>query len=199
VDHQVQPLIAALSLAALLACTPDEPPPLTTRSGPATPLVAGPGQLASSEGHLRITQPLGPGWDCSEERHGEGPAAAVALRCRRSDPSELLFLAAKTHRQPPDQRVDARTLLMSLYRADNEGFFASLRYRSDGPLELAGTSGWVAELDATHERYGEVRKREALALVGERVFAISAEGRPALWETHGEAIERWFATVEFAP
>lgn len=198
-DHQVQPLIAALSLCSLLGCNPAEPPAPAAQPDTFTPLVAGAGQLASSEGRIRITQPIAPGWDCSEERHGEGPGAAVALRCRRSDPSELLFLAAKTHRQPPEQRVDAHTLLMSLYRADNEGFFATLRYRSEGPIELAGTSGWVAELDATHERYGEVRKREALAIVGERVFAVSAEGRPALWDTHADEIERWFATVEFAP
>lgn len=198
-DHQVQSLIVALSLASLLGCNTAEPPAPVAQAESFTPLVAGAGQLASSEGRIRITQPIGPGWDCSEARHGEGPGAAVALRCRRSDPGELLFLAAKTHRQPPEQRVDARTLLMSLYRADNEGFFATLDYRSDGPFELAGTSGWVAELDATHARYGEIRKREALAIVGERVLAISAEGRPALWASHAPAIEQWFATVEFAP
>lgn len=198
-DHQVQPLTLARLLLAglLLACTPEPDPPAP--EPPAfTPLIAGPGQRVSAEGRIRVTEPAGPGWECVEERHGEGQAAAVALRCRRTDPGELLFVAAKTHRQPPEQRVDAHTLLMSLYRADNEAFFTTVSYREQGPTELAGTAGWVAELDASHERYGEVRKREALAIVGDRVFAISAEGRPELWQAHAREITAWFAQVEFA-
>lgn len=87
---------------------------------------------------------------------------------------------------------------MSLYRADNEGFFQRVEYRASGPASLAGTSGWEAELDAEHDRYGSIRKRERVAIVGHRVFAISAEGRPELWAKHEAAITEWFASVEFA-
>lgn len=164
----------------------------------ARPLPSGPEWLRSSDGHLAVRRPSAPGWDCLEARHGEGQGAAVALRCRRSNTSEFLFLAAKTHRQPPDQRVDAETLLMSLYRADNEAFFARVDYRSDGPVFLDGSPGWQAELVAEHPRVGDIRKREAVTIVGDRIFAVSAEGDPRLVSTHAELIEQWFTTVRLA-
>ncbi|MFV8755667.1 hypothetical protein ACNOYE_34380 [Nannocystaceae bacterium ST9] len=207
-DHQVQPLslvarlLAGLALAVTLlaasACQREDDSSAQVDPDAFTPLLASPGRFVSDEGRISVPIPSGDGWECLQEQHGRGPSAALAVRCRRVDPSELLFFAAKTHRQPPEQRVDAETLLMSLYRADNEAFFATLEYRSSGPAELAGAAGWEAELDATHERYGVVRKRERVAIVGDRVFAISAEGRPALWQEHAAAIEQWFASVEFA-
>jgi hypothetical protein len=192
--------LAAFALLGTLACRDPaaEQQPSADDPDAFTPLRAAPGRFTSDEGRIRVPIPAGEGWECLHEQHGEGPAAAVAVRCRRADPRELLFFAAKTHRQPPDQRVDAETLLMSLYRADNEAFFERIEVRSSGPATLAGASGWEAELDAQHERYGSIRKRERLAIVGDRVFAISAEGRPELWAAHEAAITEWFATVEFA-
>jgi hypothetical protein len=193
------PILAALALLGVLGCR--DPAPEQAAAGDPdafTPLAAAPGRFASTDGRITVPIPAGEGWECLQDQHGEGAAAAVALRCRRVDPGELLFFAAKTHRQPPDQRVDAETLLMSLYRADNEGFFQTVEYRASEPATLAGVSGWEAELDAEHERYGSVRKRERVAIVGHRVFAISAEGRPDLWQVHEAAITEWFASVEFA-
>lgn len=162
------------------------------------PLAAEPGRFVSGDGRISVPLPPGEGWECLEESHGEAEAAAVAVRCRRQNPREFMFFAAKTHRQPVDQRVDAETVLMSLYRADNEAFFDTVEYQRDGPATLAGARGWESELAATHARLGKIRKRERLAIVGDRVFAISAEGQPALWDAHAEALEAWFADVRFA-
>jgi len=162
------------------------------------PLPAAPGRVVSKDGRISAPIPAPAGWACVEEQHGEAKAAAVALRCRREDPREFLFMAAKTHRQPKDQRVDAETVLMTLYRADNEAFFETVGYLSDGPVTLAGAHGWEAELEAEHTRMGTIHKRERLSLVGDRVFAVSAEGRPDLWRAHKAEIEAWFDGVRFA-
>jgi len=192
-------LLAALVLLGGLACQREPEVEATASDTDAfTPLSAAPGRFVSADGRIAVPIPEGEGWECLQDQHGQGPGAAVALRCRRVDAGELLFFAAKTHRQPPEQAVDAKTLLMSLYRADNEGFFAHVEYRADGPAELGGAPGWEAELEASHERYGTIRKRERVAIVGHRIFAISAEGRPALWKRHEAEINAWFATVEFA-
>jgi hypothetical protein len=189
-----------------LACQPDSEQPLESelaaaareRTDEFVPLAAAPGRFLAASGRISVPIPEGPGWQCIEEQHGDADAAAVALRCRREDPRELLFFAAKTHRQPIDQRTDAETVLMSLYRADNEAFFEQVEYTASRAATLAGAPGWEAELLAKHERLGPVRKRERLAIVGDRVFAISAEGTPALWDAHAAQIEAWFAGVEFA-
>ncbi|PRQ00032.1 hypothetical protein ENSA5_28460 [Enhygromyxa salina] len=202
---------ASLLCVGLLACKPSageaETESATKSGGPTpeasaasfVPLEPGPGRFVSANKRVAVPTPTGEGWECLEEEHGDDQAAAVALRCRREDPREFLFVAAKTHRQPVDQRTDAHTVLMSLYRADNEAFFDHVEYTSDHAVTLAGAPGWEAELVAEHARLGTIRKRERLAIVGDRVFAISAEGAPALWDAHAEEIERWFANVEFAP
>lgn len=196
-------LALALGVSAvvgLVACQPNgERPPATHEQPDAfVPLAAAPGRFVAASGRIGVPIPEGPGWECIEERHGDADAAAVALRCRREDPRELLFFAAKTHRQPADQRADAETVLMSLYRADNEAFFEHVEYTASRGVNLAGAPGWESELLAEHERLGPVRKRERLAIVGDRVFAISAEGTPALWDAHAAQIEAWFDSVEFA-
>jgi hypothetical protein len=162
------------------------------------PLVAEPGTLVSADGRMRVPVPEGQGWECVEERLGEGQAVVTALRCRRTDPAEFVFLAAKLSRQPADQRTDARTLLMSLYRADNEAFFETVEYLRDGPAQLSGAAGWEAELAATHARAGGIRKWERVAIVGDRIYAVSAEGRAEAWEGYAEVISTWFAGVEIA-
>jgi hypothetical protein len=190
----------ALALG-LLACRPEEdraPPAAVHAADEFEPLQPAPGRFVAESGRISVPVPLGPGWECLEERHGDAEAAAVAVRCRRADPRELLFFAAKTHRQPSDQRVDAETVLMSLYRADHEAFFEHVEYTASRAATLAGAPGWEAELVARHARLGEVRKRERLAIVGDRIFAISAEGSPQLWDTHAAQIEAWFADVAFA-
>jgi hypothetical protein len=200
-------LIARLSILLVsfalvpLACQSGEqqvPAPVQVPVDELVPLAPAPGRFLAASGRISVPIPEGPGWECLEESHGDDEAAAVALRCRREDPRELLFVAAKTHRQPHDQRTDAETVLMSLYRADNEAFFQHVEYTSSRAATLAGAPGWEAELLAEHERLGPVRKRERLAIVGDRVFAISAEGTPALWDAHAAQIEAWFAGVEFA-
>lgn len=186
---------------ALASCkVPEDPRPgrIAPTPEPFQPLAQAPGRVLSDDGRISAPEPEGPGWECLEERHGEAEAAAVALRCHRENPREFLFLAAKTHRQPIDQRADAQMLLMTLYRADNLAFFERVEYLRDGPAELAGTWGWEAELVAEHARLGEIRKRERVAIVGDRIFAISAEGEPELWNQHQAAIEQWFAAAEFA-
>jgi hypothetical protein len=201
----IRGLIARLVLlplvVGLLACKPDdEQVPATTHEAADefVPLAAAPGRFLAASGRISVPVPEGLGWECIEERHGDADAAAVALRCRREDPRELLFFAAKTHRQPIDQRADAETVLMSLYRADNEAFFEHVEYTASRAASLAGAPGWEAELLAEHERLGPVRKRERLAIVGDRVFAISAEGTPTLWDAHAAQVEAWFVGVEFA-
>ncbi len=190
-----------LLAVALVSCKPSEDPAKT--DGPPTPerfepLEPVPGRVLSADGRISAPEPEVPGWECLEEAYGDAEAAAVALRCRREDPREFVFLAAKTHRQPAAQRTDAHTLLMTLYRADNEEFFDRVEYLRDGPATLAGAQGWEAELEAEHARLGVIRKRERVAIVGDRVFAISAEGKPELWTKHLDAIETWFAGAEFA-
>ena len=191
-------LIAALASAA---CEREDPS-AAREDAPAEarfePLAPSPGRFLDARGRIGAPIPEGPGWECLEDSHGEAEAAAIAVRCRREDPREFLFFAAKTHRQPRDQRVDPQTVLMSLYRADNEAFFETVEYVRDQPASVAGAQGWEAELVATHARIGEVRKRERLAIVGDRVFAISAEGAPDLWARHAAEIDAWFAGVEFA-
>jgi hypothetical protein len=185
---------------ALLGCGPDEdraPPPAVHAPAEFEPLQPAPGRFVAESGRISVPVPIGPGWECLEERHGDAEAAAVALRCRRADPRELLFFAAKTHRQPSDQRVDAETVLMSLYRADHEAFFEHVEYTASRAATLAGAPGWEAELVARHARLGVVHKRERLAIVGDRIVAISAEGTPELWATHAAQIDAWFAGVEF--
>jgi hypothetical protein len=195
-------LVFGLTLApVVLACKPDDENAPAITHEPAdefVPLAPAPGRFLAASGRISVPLPDGPGWECLEESHGDADAAAVALRCRRQDPRELLFFAAKTHRQPSDQRADAETVLMSLYRADNEAFFEHVEYTASRGVSLAGAPGWEAELLAEHERLGAVRKRERLAIVGDRVFAISAEGTPALWAAHATQIEAWLAGVEFA-
>jgi hypothetical protein len=192
-------VLAGVALLGLLACQPgDEQVGVHEPTDEFVPLTATPGHMLAHSRRISVPIPVGPGWECLEERQGDAEGSAVALRCRRENPRELLFLAAKTHRQPNDQRTDAETVLMSLYRADNEAFFQHVEYTSSGAATLAGTPGWEAELLAEHERLGAVRKRERLAIIGDRVFAISAEGTPALWDAHIAQIEAWFAGVEFA-
>lgn len=197
-----RPRWASLAALALLACPQPEQRPARSGSAPATdsfePLAPDPARVRSADGRIGAPRPVGGGWECVEEQHGEAVAAAVALRCRREDPREFLFFAAKTHRQPRDQRTDAHTLLMSLYRSDHLALFDRVEYRSDGPAELAGGAAWEAELEAEHPRLGVIHKRERLAVIGDRVYAISAEGKPELWREHADAIDRWFAEVEFA-
>lgn len=192
-------LVPLLTLAAPLACRVDEQAP---EAKPAAetyrPLAPAPGRFVSADGRISVPVPAGEGWECLEEQHGEGSAAAVAVRCRRQDPRELLFFSAKTHRQPAEQRADAETVLMTLYRTDNESFFDTLEYVQNGPASLAGAPGWEAELRASHARIGEVRKRERLSVVGDRIYSIAAEGQPGLWQQHQAAVEAWFADVQFA-
>ncbi len=200
--HQVPSLslIAALALMLVLACETREaePTPAPAQPSPSTRVSEGPGRFVSADGRIGVAIPEGPGWECLEERHGEAEAAALALRCRRSTAGELFFFTAKTHRLPPDQRVDARTLLLSLYRADLEQLFVNVSTRWDAPAELAGASGWEVELDAEHDKAGRIRKRERVAIVGDRVFAVSAEGDLALWPSYAGAIEPWFVAAQFA-
>jgi hypothetical protein len=186
-------------LLVLASCQPEEKP-TPTRAAPDEyePIAESPGRVVSTDGRIAGPEPEGRGWECLDERHGEGETAAIALRCRRENPREFLFMAAKTHRQPSAQRTDAHTLLMTLYRADNQAFFDRVEYLRDGPAELAGAQGWEAELEAEHGRLGAIRKRERVAIVDDRVYAISVEGKPELWTQHIAAIERWFAEVEFA-
>jgi hypothetical protein len=193
---------AGAALLALVCCKQPEPAaerapaPAPERFEPLTP---GPGRVVSADGRIAAPIPDGHGWECLEEQHGEAEAAAVALRCRRENPREFLFFAAKTHRQPADQQVDAHTVLMSLYRADHEAFFDRVTYLSDGPAELAGVQGWESELEAEHAQLERpIKKRERLAIAGGRIYAISAEGDLVQWAIHFGAIERWFASVEFA-
>jgi hypothetical protein len=194
-------LLAMVSMLGMVACEAREAP-VKAAPQPATeifePLQPAPGRLVAAQGRVSVAIPEAPGWECLEEQHGEHEAAAVALRCRREDPREFLFFSAKTNRQPIDQRTDAQTVLMSLYRADNEAFFAQVEYLEDHAAPLAGVQGWEAELVAEHARLGPIRKRERLAIVGDRLFAISAEGAPAQWAAHEAEIDRWFAGVEFA-
>ncbi|KIG18881.1 hypothetical protein DB30_07217 [Enhygromyxa salina] len=197
-------LIGLLGLLALVtpACeakTPEVQPTPTPTPAPApTPLTPKPGRLVDAKGQVSVLIPEQPGWECLEEAHGQQQATAVALRCRRQDRHEFLFLSAKASRQPPEQRTDAQTVLMSLYRADNEAFFQRVEYLDDHAATVAGAQGWEAELVAEHARLGSIRKRERLAIIGDRLFAISAEGAPEQWAAHEAEIERWFATVEFA-
>ncbi|NVB42264.1 hypothetical protein G6O69_30855 [Pseudenhygromyxa sp. WMMC2535] len=197
------PLLALLALLALPACKVDDPQADASSPAPAPadsfePLPQAPGRFVSADGRISAPIPTGEGWECLEEQHGEDSAAAVAVRCRREDPRELLFFSAKTHRQPRQQRTDPETLLMTLYRADNEAFFEHVEYLRDSPIVLAGAHGWEAELEATHGRLGEIRKRERVALIGDRVLAISAEGQAELWPAHADAITAWFEGVRFA-
>ncbi|MFO7566784.1 MAG: hypothetical protein R6X02_29345 [Enhygromyxa sp.] len=198
----VRSVLSVLSVLVLGGCKVPEDEPKPGRPAPVSEqfqaLAPAPGRVVSAQGRISVPEPRGPGWECVEERHGEAEAAAVALRCRRENPREFLFLAAKTHRQPVDQRTDARLLLMTLYRADNEGFFRAVEYLRDGPVELAGSGGWEAELRAEHEQLGEIHKRERVAILGDRIYAVSAEGKPELWARHLDVIEEWFAGVEFA-
>jgi hypothetical protein len=192
-----------LLVIALAGCKVEDEAPTPKHTAPAPerfePLTPAPGRVLSEDGRIAGPEPEGPGWECLEERHGEAEAAAVALRCRRENPREFLFLAAKTHRQPVDQRTDAHTLLMTLYRADNQAFFERVEYLRDGPATIAGSSeGWEAELEAEHARLGVIRKRERVAIIDGRIYAISAEGKPELWTKYSPTIERWFAEVEFA-
>lgn len=188
----------ALSVVACQSGSEETPAAAPERTDAFVPLAPAPGRFLAASGRIGVPIPDGPGWECLEEQHGDADAAAVALRCRREDPRELMFFAAKTHRQPSDQRTDAETVLMSLYRADNEAFFQHVEYTASRAASLAGAPGWEAELIAEHERLGPVRKRERLAIIGDRVFAISAEGTPTLWDAHAAQIEAWFAGVEFA-
>ena len=197
-------------LACLFACalgcerTPaseGEAPAKTTVADTAAeliPLTPAPGRFVADNGYISVPEPASEGWECLEERNGDGPGGAVALRCRRANPREFLFVSAKTHRQPPDQRTNAKTVLMTIYREQNEGFFESVEYLRDGPAPLAGVEGWEAELLAEHARAGPIQKRERLAIIGDRIYALSAEGQPDLWKLHGEAIDGWFEGVEFA-
>jgi hypothetical protein len=191
-------LVLALALALVSCGIEEQPKPTRATPEQFQPFAETPGRVISPDGRISAPEPEGRGWECLDERHGEGERAAVAVRCRRENPREFLFLAAKTHRQPAAQRTDAHTLLMTLYRADNEAFFNRVEYLRDGPIELVGTQGWEAELEAEHERLGTIRKRERVAIVGDRVYAISAEGKPELWTQHVAQIDRWFAGVEFA-
>jgi hypothetical protein len=197
----VKTLVISLAMA-LLGCSAKVDEPARVEPKPAAqtfvPLAPAPGRFVDRTGRISVPVPDGDGWECIEEQHGEGEAAAIAVRCRRADPHEFLFFAAKTHRQPEDQRVDAETVLMSLYRADNEGFFDRLEYTRSEAATLAGAQGWEAELTAEHARLGSIHKRERLAIVGDRVLAVSAEGSPALWDRHAAQMQRWFADVEFA-
>ena len=176
--------------------------PSTVQPEPFTPLEPAPGRFVASDGRISVPVPgsTDEGWECLEERNTAGTAegSAAALRCRRTNPREFLFMAAKTHRQPPDQRTNAKTVLMTLYREDALGLFESVESLGDGPATLAGAEGWEAEFIGEHGRLGPIHKRERLAIVGDRIFAISAEGVPELWQRHSEAIDRWFAEVEFA-
>ena len=183
----------------LLACEGERAPaPIVHEQAEFEPLQPAPGRFVAESGRISVPVPLGPGWECLEERNGDTEAAAVALRCRREDPKEFMFFAAKTHRQPADQRADAETVLMSLYRADHEAFFEHVEYTASWASTLAGAPAWEAELVARHERLGTVHKRERLAIVGDRILAISAEGTPQLWVAHAAQIDAWFAGVEFA-
>lgn len=194
-------LAAPLGLLGTLGCSAkvDEPPRADAAAAaePFEPLSAAPGRFVDARGRISVPVPEGAGWECLEDQHGEAEAAAIAVRCRRTDPREFLFFAAKTHRQPREQRVDPETVLMSLYRANNEAFFAHVEYTHSRAATLAGVNGWEAELLAEHERLGSIRKRERLAIIGDRVFAISAEGSPQLWDRYAGEIERWFAGTEF--
>lgn len=191
-------LVLVVALLAGCKSGGDERAPAPAASIELEPLAAVPGRFLDARGRISVPIPIGDGWECLEDQHGEGEAAAIAVRCRRADPREFLFFAAKTHRQPRDQRTDAETVLMSLVRAENEAFFERVEYLSSHGATLAGAPGWESELLAVHARLGEIRKRERLAIVGDRIVAISAEGSPSLWEQHREHIERWFAEVEFA-
>ena len=206
---------ARLVLAALVVLTGCEtkPDPASSEgpkpapSGQAeayTPIEPSPGRFVAKDGRIAVPIPghgdEDSGWECLEERNPKASAegGAAALRCRRTNPRELMFMAAKTHRQPPDQRTNAKTVLMTLYREDNINFFDTVEYTHDGPATLAGVEGYEAELIAEHGRLGAVRKRERLAIVGDRILAVSAEGLPELWDEHQAAIDQWFAEVEFA-
>lgn len=191
-------LLVCVGLTAAFGCRVDDDRPPAAKAESFEPLPAEPGRFVSADGRVSVPLPAGDGWECLEETHGDGPAAALAVRCRRADPSQFLFVAAKTHRQPADQRVDAETLLMTLYRADNEAFFESVEYVSNGPTSVAGAPGWESELEATHARLGTIHKRERVAIVGDRVFAISAEGGTSLWRAHAPVLDDWFDEVRFA-
>lgn len=107
--------MACLVALLLASCKVEDQAPARERAPEQfDPLQPSPGRVVASNGRIAAPEPDGQGWECLEEHHGDAQAAAVALRCRRQDPQEFLFLAAKTHRQPLDQRTDAHTLLMSL-------------------------------------------------------------------------------------
>lgn len=209
--HPARPRLGALGVALGLALSlgceggssaeqaaPDVAPAPASPSASFEPLTPAPGRFVADSGRISVPIPSGPGWECLEERNGDAAGSAVALRCRREHPREFLFLAAKTHRQPPDQRTNAKTVLMTLYREQNERFFERVEYLRDEAATLAGAEGWESELRAEHARAGPIHKRERLAIVGDRIYALSAEGVPDLWSLHAEAIDAWFEGVEFA-
>lgn len=149
--------------------------------------------FTSSDGLVAAPRPPGDGWECLEQSTAE----ATLIKCRQVDPSRFFFLMAKDYSVPPDQVRSPEDLVMTVFPATYQKLFTAHTITEAHAVTHAGAPGHEAWIDAAHASAGQIRKRERVITRGHRVFVLSAEGTPAVFDAEAAATEAWFSGARF--
>lgn len=170
---------------------PVTPPPATPAPPPAADLFTG------KDGLISVPRPAGDGWECVEQVASEPGQEASLIKCRHTDRARFFFLMAKDYSVPADQIRSAEELATRVFPTTYEKLFASHEIRETRAVTHAGKPAHELQLDAVHASMGKIRKRERVITHDNRVFVLSAEGMPDVFDAEAAAIEAWFAGVRF--
>ena len=180
-----------LTLAALLV------PTLAFAQGaPPTPQPA-PQPITTTGGEVSVTSP-GADWQCTPLQGKQGPdSQAWMVKCKLMT-GGFFFMVAKVYTVPAADVKTAEQLVKEVYPTHYAKFFAEHAISDVKPISIAGHAGLSYRLTAKHARKGPIRKDEQVAVAGDRVYILSAEGDPAKFAAHAPTFASWAAAASFA-
>lgn len=154
----------------------------------------------TSDGWIAAPIPDEPGWSVEEIAGGvAGSTVTTMLKCKREVPGEFLFMLAKDYSFPPDQVYTPEALIRTVYRRTYESMFSQIRYDIIRTFKALGVTWAEASMQMMHPRLGPLAKLERVAVTGEHVLLVSAEGSQRDVTHHwGTSIAAWMEQTAFA-
>jgi hypothetical protein len=147
--------------------------------------------VTTKDGLITIPRLAEGAWEPKEQ----AASGASLIKLRSTVDGEFYFLMAKEYTVKAEDVASAEKLSKEIYKGSHEKFFKKVTYKRNEKVTWQGHEGWEAELDAVHEKMGDIHKVERVFVDGTHVFVVSGEGRPKDCETHEKDRKTFFDEV----
>ena len=152
----------------------------------------------STDGLVTIPA-FGRGWEIEEQISRAPAPSGTLLKCRRVPREDyFLFMLAKQYEVAPEQALPADVLTNRVFKGIYEKTFEYVHIGSTEWIEADGLRWYQATIELKHASLGQLAKIERVAVLGPKVFLLSAEGKQPNMRGHHSFVQRWLADCRFA-